>query len=532
MAEIVEFRVEKTLEELSTLVELGLFTTRISKEILSKRQNFEYALRRRTRSKLDFLRYIKYEMNLLDAIEKYRNTVIGDYFKSRKEKEEENLEKKILMLKGKRLNEVIRNRAAHISSLFLKLTTSFQFDKELWFAYIEFAKRRKWNTRVTALYWRVLRVIGDEEDIWVEATNHEVKINRSYDVARGLYLRAIRHFPKSVNLWSNYFNMEVDFMTLIHRRAQVLMKVDKGSDEPVLDVDEEQKECEEEDAEKSAKNEDIHGINDKDGEKLPNAKAILEDSLILSGELPRVVFKNACNSLSQNTHLRLFIVKILKNLINSDLQTENIQKLRDFVCNEIVQRHNDGDCRFGESLVKVCQKQELSESLEKLEPELIAELDARPNVKRFKTSEVTDSLDECFGSKGIEETRTLFKSLEKSVKNQTLSLYTTMLEIEYMVLLEDKKLSNDEDYKKQVKTIRTLFEKATSKFGKDNAELWIQFMKFEYCNAKQLEDVKRVSNLYQKAILSLAGQSLNKVVEGYALIQAKRIDCNELIRFS
>lgn len=213
MAEIVEYRVEKTRGEIELLVEFGIFTKEAAKEILAKRENFEYTLRRRTKSKLDHLKYIRFEINMLDAIEKYKKQVIRDYEKHKKETGEEDLDRKILMLQAKKLNNVVRSRCAHISSLFRKLTTGFQFDKKLWLAYIDFAKSRKWNSRVTALYWRLLRVSGDDPDLWLAATQHEIEANKAYNTARGLFVRALRHHPISKKICSAYLKMETDLGT-------------------------------------------------------------------------------------------------------------------------------------------------------------------------------------------------------------------------------------------------------------------------------------------------------------------------------
>lgn len=213
MAEIVEYRVEKTLDEVELLVEFGIVTKDAAKQILTKREDFEYTLRRRTKSKLDFLKYIRFEINILEAIEKYKKQVIQDYEKHKKETGEEDLDRKILMLQAKKLNDIVRSRSAHICSLFRKLTTSFQFDKKLWLAYIEFAKGRKWNTRVTALYWRLLRVASDDPDIWLAAAQHEYEVNKAYNSARGLFVRAMRHHPNSRKIYSAYLKMETDLGT-------------------------------------------------------------------------------------------------------------------------------------------------------------------------------------------------------------------------------------------------------------------------------------------------------------------------------
>lgn len=213
MAEIVEYRVEKSLDEVELLVEFGIVTKDAAKQILAKREDFEYTLRRRTKSKLDYLKYIRFEINILEAIEKYKKQVIQDYEKHKKETGEEDIDRKILMLQAKKLNDIVRSRSAHISSLFRKLTTGFQFDKKLWLAYIDFAKSRKWNSRVTALYWRLLRVASGDVELWLAAAQHEIEINKAYNSARGLFVRALRHHPESKKVYAAYLKMETDLGT-------------------------------------------------------------------------------------------------------------------------------------------------------------------------------------------------------------------------------------------------------------------------------------------------------------------------------
>lgn len=196
MAEIVQYRIEKTLDEIKLLVDFGILSKDEAREITNKRENFEYALRKRTKTKLDFLKYIRFEMNLLESIEQYKTTILS------KSKNMDEVDRKIFQLQSKKLNEIIRSRAAHISVLYRELTTKFQFDKKLWKAYIDFAKQRKWNSRVSALYWRLLRVAGDDESLWMQAAAHEIETNEDKDTARKLYLLGLRHHPKSEKILS------------------------------------------------------------------------------------------------------------------------------------------------------------------------------------------------------------------------------------------------------------------------------------------------------------------------------------------
>lgn len=97
MAETVQFYLEQMVPELEDFEQKGLFTKvpfryfydskRFAywpgrqeqaeiKAIVKKRTNFEYALKRRIAKKIDFLRYIEYEMNL-EALRKKRKARLG-----------------------------------------------------------------------------------------------------------------------------------------------------------------------------------------------------------------------------------------------------------------------------------------------------------------------------------------------------------------------------------------------------------------------------------------------------------------------
>lgn len=376
MAEIVEYRVEKTLGEVELLVEFGIFTKEAATEVLTKREDFEYTLRRRTKSKLDFLKYIRFEINILEAIEKYKKQVIQDYEKHKKETGEEDLDRKILMLQAKKLNDVVRSRSAHICSLFRKLTTGFQFDKKLWLAYIDFAKSRKWNARVTALYWRLLRVASDDPDIWLAAAEHEIEVTKAYNSARGLFVRALRHHPNSKKIYSAYLKME------------------------------------------------------------------------------------------------------------TELGTEDIESLK-----------------------------ALTEKLSPEEEEQSQHDSGAKSSKKSHTKSRMDKIYECYDSKGLDETRNYFKELEASVQNRTLSLYVAMIQVETWQLTKDT--SQD-----QLNRIRSIYDKALSRFGNTKPKLWYEYINFEQEHAKDLSDFERINRLYSRAQATLHPSKVDRVIEKYTLMQS------------
>lgn len=514
MAEIVALRVEKTINELNLLVEYGLFTEPEAKEILAKRQNFEYNLRRKTRTKLDYLKYIRFEVNLLEALDKYKKRIVQEYWKNKEANTLEELERRIILLQAKKLNDVIRARCAHISSLFRKLTTSFQFDKNLWLAYIDFARSRNWNTRVTALYWRLLRVCGNCEDIWIAAASHEVKINKAFDVARGLYLRALRHHPNSVQIWIEYFIMEVKFAEIVDRRARIVFKVseeskEKKDEEVNIWVDDE---CELKQTIDEDKIEEEKNLADEEKEEaVPNVKPVDQDDQIISGHLPKIIFNNALKALKSGREISLFVTKILIYILSSHEQTKVIMSLKDYICTDLKTRHSDGELTISKELVSCCDKlEDLKEYLFKLNAD---ETNPQKKLRSTNPSKL-EILYECYKSNGIGKTRDLFIEYEKSIRNQTLSLYVGMIQVEIWQSQKDKS-------KKQLNMVRAIYEKALNKFGKDKAKLWYEYLYFEHAHAKSLEDFDRINQIYSKAQSTLNPSKVDRVIERYTMLQVK-----------
>ena len=72
MAEVIQERVEDRLPELEQLERTGLFSHAEIKAIIRKALELEYRIQRRSLLKDDFIRYVQYEINLLDLIEKRR----------------------------------------------------------------------------------------------------------------------------------------------------------------------------------------------------------------------------------------------------------------------------------------------------------------------------------------------------------------------------------------------------------------------------------------------------------------------------
>ncbi|CAH2056590.1 unnamed protein product [Thlaspi arvense] len=67
MADVVQYRLERMVNELEDLERRGLFSRQEIAEVVRQRRKFEYRLKRPSPLKQDFLAYIEYEKQL-DAL--------------------------------------------------------------------------------------------------------------------------------------------------------------------------------------------------------------------------------------------------------------------------------------------------------------------------------------------------------------------------------------------------------------------------------------------------------------------------------
>nr|ACI68009.1 U3 small nucleolar RNA-associated protein 6 homolog [Salmo salar] len=70
MAEIVQQRIENRIPELEQLERVGLFSKKEVKSLLKRATALEYKLHRLIITKVDFIAYIQYEINVLELIKK------------------------------------------------------------------------------------------------------------------------------------------------------------------------------------------------------------------------------------------------------------------------------------------------------------------------------------------------------------------------------------------------------------------------------------------------------------------------------
>ena len=128
MADVVQYRLERMVEELDDLERRGIFTRAEISEIVKQRRKFEYRLKRPSPLKQDFLAYIDYESQL-DELRRLRRKAVS--FQSGEEKKK----------KKKSISDYAG--VAKIVVIYRLATRRFKGDISLWFKYLEFCRQKR-----------------------------------------------------------------------------------------------------------------------------------------------------------------------------------------------------------------------------------------------------------------------------------------------------------------------------------------------------------------------------------------------------
>lgn len=210
MAEFVELRIERGIDELLELERVGLFSSNEIRMVIKKRKEMEYRLQRMRKCKDDHLKYISYENSLLQLIRVRRKKVGFQH----------------------RFKEIERSIATRIAGKYRAVVHRNPSDVQLWLSYIEFCRKQKWSGTVSSLFGKMLQVHSKKEEIWVLAARWESQYNDSIDTARSLMQRALRFNPNSRTLFREYFCLELMYADkIIKRRAILQKKADDDADE-------------------------------------------------------------------------------------------------------------------------------------------------------------------------------------------------------------------------------------------------------------------------------------------------------------
>lgn len=129
MADVVQYRLERMVQELDDLERRGLFSRAEISEIVKQRRKFEYRLKRPSPLKQDYLAYIDYETRL-DELRLLRRKAAA---REMRRKGNRKLKKSVSDFAG----------VARIVEIYRLATNRFKGDVELWLRYLEYCRERR-----------------------------------------------------------------------------------------------------------------------------------------------------------------------------------------------------------------------------------------------------------------------------------------------------------------------------------------------------------------------------------------------------
>uniref|UniRef100_A0A8C6E1Y5 UTP6 small subunit processome component n=1 Tax=Moschus moschiferus TaxID=68415 RepID=A0A8C6E1Y5_MOSMO len=202
MAEITQERVEDRLPELEQLERTGLFSEAEIRAIIRKSLELEYRIQRRSLLKDDFIRYVQYEINLLELIQK-RRTRVGYTFKQ---------------------DEIEDPITRRIQSVFQRAATKWKDDVPLWLSFIAFCRKWAANVQLSKIFSSFLAIHSNKPGLWILAAKWELEDCFSAESARQLFLRALRFHPRFPKLHEEYFRMELMHAEKLRKEKQEFEK--------------------------------------------------------------------------------------------------------------------------------------------------------------------------------------------------------------------------------------------------------------------------------------------------------------------
>jgi hypothetical protein len=199
MADEVRKQMEMMVPELRDLEERELATARELKLLIKQRRQFEYLLKRRSPRKVDYLRYIAFELN----------------FESLRQK------------RKARLNQASKGPSDHagmkrVHLIFDRALRRFDDDTALWLQYMAFCTKTRSTKTLARLFPRALRRHPRNAAIWVRAASWEFTYNSNIEGARVMLQRGLRLNKESPRLWHEYFRFEMLCVAKLEARRAVL----------------------------------------------------------------------------------------------------------------------------------------------------------------------------------------------------------------------------------------------------------------------------------------------------------------------
>mmetsp|Transcript_6613 Transcript_6613/g.18684 ORF Transcript_6613/g.18684 Transcript_6613/m.18684 type:complete len:650 (-) Transcript_6613:33-1982(-) len=200
MADQVQIQLEDMLPELEQFIKWKAFSRKEVKEILRVRTKHEHRTRGRKPLKVDFMRYMAYEMDLLEGM--------------RTRCAERQLGKKT----GKLLGFITRR----IHFLFDRVLIKYPGDEKILYQYHDFCARNGGGRAMDRVLGRAISCQPTNVRLWIMAAKWHYETNKDFGMARTLLQRALRVNKESRLLWTQYFRFELIYRETILARLELL----------------------------------------------------------------------------------------------------------------------------------------------------------------------------------------------------------------------------------------------------------------------------------------------------------------------
>ncbi|GAB4819004.1 hypothetical protein N2152v2_006050 [Parachlorella kessleri] len=279
MADTVRYLLEEMVPELEDMEQRGYFSRHEIKQIVQKRQDFEYSLKRRAGLKEDYLRYIEYETRL-EQLRQHRRKERG--------------------ITGKKsLADYAIVRRVHF--IYERATRKFRGDLGLWSRWLAFCQRTGSSRQMSRALTKALQLHPTAPALWTYAAAWEFEHNLNAAAARALMQRGLRMCKDAPALWHEYFRMELLYAMRLRERRRVLGidDVSLGNGQPTEQEHEQEQQQEGE--------EDVEGAKDGPGDE--SAAAV---KAVLNGAVAAVVYRSAVKAVPGSVDFRRKFLDILR----------------------------------------------------------------------------------------------------------------------------------------------------------------------------------------------------------------------------
>ncbi|OEL26508.1 hypothetical protein BAE44_0012475 [Dichanthelium oligosanthes] len=369
MADTVQYRLERMTDELDDLERRGLFTRAELADVVRRRRDFEFRLRRHSPLRQDFLDYIAYELRI-DSLRNLRKRAIIRAAASESDDSDDEdggskRNKRKNRGRGKKWKKSISDVAGvlRVLDLYRMATVRFKGDLDLWFRYLEFCRDKRhgrmkqvapspptahqsipfciifpfslpcsfgqktftyircWQALmlyVLALVFfpqvlaQAIRFHPKVPGLWIYAAAWEFDLNLNVAAARALMQSGLRSCPESEDMWIEYLRMELTYLNKLKARKAALgedVKMLQKSDSDAGHWKEENKEL-------------FMPLNEQDDEGPEDSKRLAGDALEQKEDLfwrqglliIQTIYQGAVEALPSSLTLRKKFLEILNSV--------------------------------------------------------------------------------------------------------------------------------------------------------------------------------------------------------------------------